>query len=45
MVLNGSSDVRPATQLPVELVIRQSSGVVSAAVPDAGGKELLDVDV
>jgi hypothetical protein len=33
--------------LPVELFVRQSSGVVRAAVPvaDAAGKELLDVDV
>ncbi|MEO9014427.1 MAG: LacI family DNA-binding transcriptional regulator [Terrimesophilobacter sp.] len=46
MVLDGASDVRPPTQLPVELVIRQSSGVVRAAAPtDASGKELLDVDV
>jgi LacI family transcriptional regulator len=47
MVLNGTSEVHPQTQLPVELVVRQSSGVVRAAVPapDAGGKELLGVDV
>jgi LacI family transcriptional regulator len=46
-VLGGASDVRPPTQLPVELFVRQSSGVVRAAVPvaDAAGKELLDVDV
>ena len=46
-VLDGASDVRPPTQLPVELFVRESSGVARAAVPaaDAAGKELLDVDV
>jgi LacI family transcriptional regulator len=47
MVLAGQPEPRPATQLPVELVVRQSSGVVRAAMPapDTGGKELLGVDV
>jgi LacI family transcriptional regulator len=46
-VLGGAPDARPPTQLPVELFVRQSSGVVRVAVPvaDAAGKELLDVDV
>jgi LacI family transcriptional regulator len=49
MVLDGQSEVRPATALPAELIVRQSSGVVRASThepeSDSGREQLLDVDV